>query len=140
MKLTDCLYQFFDEYLPRIKGASVDTIKTYRDALSLLLQFASRYYSVGIKELDLEHITGALVFDFLDHLENKRENTARTRNLRLAAIKSLAKMIRLLYPKYRVTAETILNIVTGNLKKFYSWPFEYVLIFFHGFFFKNSIL
>jgi len=30
--------------------------------------------------------------------------------------------------------------VTGNLKMFYSWPFEYVLIFFHGFFFKNSIL
>ena len=117
MKLTDCLHQFFDEYLPRIKGASVDTIKTYRDALSLLLQFASRYHSMDIKKLDLEHITGSLIFDFLDHLENNRENTTRTRNLRLAAIKSLAKMIRLLYPEYRVTAETMLNIPQKRCRK-----------------------
>ncbi len=117
MKLTDCLHRFFDEYLPRIKGASIDTIKTYRDALALLLKFASRYHSVDIKELGLEHITGALVFDFLDHLENKRENTARTRNLRLAAIKSMAKMIRLLYPEYYTTAEMILNIPQKRSRK-----------------------
>ncbi|NTU50375.1 MAG: hypothetical protein HGA87_05780 [Desulfobulbaceae bacterium] len=41
MKLSTCLHQFFGQYLPRIKGVSVQTLKTYRDTFTLFLPFAA---------------------------------------------------------------------------------------------------
>ena len=55
--------------------------------------------------------------DFLDYLESDRNNSAKTRNLRLAAIKSLAKMIRFMYPEKRDIAERILNIPQKRTQK-----------------------
>lgn len=117
MSLPDCIHQYFDVYLPRIKGASQDTIKTYRDAFALFLKFTANYQSLPIKHLELDHLTPSLIFAFLDHLETERHNTSRTRNNRLAALKSLAKMIRLLFPEHLVTAEMILNIPQKRYRK-----------------------
>jgi len=110
MNLTNCLHQFFHRYLPGIKGCSRQTIKAYRDAFSLLLPFAARYHSVKIKSLMLEHLSVDLILEFLDHLQSRRGNIASTRNQRLAAIKSLARMIRFMYPDDRRLAEKILAI------------------------------
>jgi site-specific recombinase XerD len=46
----------------------------------------------------------------LDHLESERKNTAKTRNHRLAAIKSLAKMIRFMYPQWSASMDKIILI------------------------------
>ena len=94
MNLARCIHQFFEQYLPRIKGCSVQTIKAYRDTFKLFVPFAATYHGVKIKSLTVDHLTSALILDFLDHLESNRGNRASTRNQRLAAIKSLAKMIR----------------------------------------------
>jgi site-specific recombinase XerD len=51
-----------------------------------------------------------MILAFLDHLESDRSNVVRTRNHRLAAIKSLAKMIRLMYPEKREVAQRILDL------------------------------
>ena len=51
MKLTICIHQYFDQYLPRIKGASNETIDSYRDAFTLFLAFAAQYLAVATKEL-----------------------------------------------------------------------------------------
>jgi site-specific recombinase XerD len=110
MKLTTCIHQYFNQYLPGIKGASNETIKSYRDAFTLFLAFARKNLSVKTDKLEVKHLTSGLIFAFLEYLEDKRDNCARTRNSRLAAIKSLSKMIRLMYPEYRETAEMILNI------------------------------
>lgn len=110
MKMTECLLQYFEEYLPHIKGASPETVNTYRNAFSLFLSFAAKHNNVAIKALEIEHLTFELLFAFLNHLEKDRNNQARTRNNRLAALKSLAKMIRMLYPKHRQIADMILNI------------------------------
>jgi len=99
MKLSTCIYQFFDQYLPRIKGSSQQTIKAYRDAFSVFLPFTAQYLSIKIASIRLAHLTPDLILAFLDHLESERDNTARTRNHRLATIKSLAKMIRFMYPE-----------------------------------------
>jgi len=48
--------------------------------------------------------------DFLESLEKKRHNSAKTRNSRLAALKSLAKMVRFMYPDQRQLADRILSI------------------------------
>ncbi len=110
MKLSVCIHQYFDQYLLQIIGASDDTIKSYRSAFTLFLSFAAQHLSIPVKELNVEHLTPTLIFAFLEHLEDHRNNLPRSRNGRLAAIKSLFKMIRLMYPEYRKTADRILNI------------------------------
>jgi len=110
MKLQTCIYRFFDQYLPRIKGSSDQTIKAYRDVFSLFLPFAASRLSIQIASLRVEHLSSEMLLAFLDHLESDRSNVVRTRNHRLAAIKSLAKMIRLMYPEKREVAQRILDI------------------------------
>ena len=117
MKLSTVVYQFFGNYLPHIKGASNATIKTYRDAFTLFLPFAANYCSVKIKSLTLDHLSPELILAFLHDIEQQRKNTARTRNHRLAVIKSLAKMIRFMYPDQRQMAENILRIPQKRIQK-----------------------
>jgi integrase/recombinase XerD len=110
MNLTALLHQFFYQYLPRIKGSGVRTVKSYRDTYRLLLPYAAAYHDVKIKSLTIDHLTCNLILDFLDHLQTERHNQASTRNQRLAAIKSLFKMIRFMYPEKRQLSEKILCI------------------------------
>jgi site-specific recombinase XerD len=117
MKLSTCLHQFFNQYLPRIKGVSEQSIKTYRETFSLFLPFLADHYSIKIKSLKVEHLSANIVLSFLNHLESHRKNTAQTRNNRLAVIKSLAKMIRFIYPNKKHLAEVILNIPQKKFQK-----------------------
>jgi integrase/recombinase XerD len=117
MSLFACIQQFFEEYLPRIKGASFQTIESYRHALSLFLKFASAHQEKPVKELQVEELTFEMIYAFLNHLEEDRNNSARTRNNRLAALKSLAKMVRLLYPQHRKSAEMILAVPQKRCQK-----------------------
>ena len=110
MKLASCVHKFFLYYLPHIKGVSPHTIMAYRDTFKFFLPFAANYYGIKIRSLRMEHISSELVLAFLQDLEQERKNTPKTRNQRLAALKSFAKMVRFLYPQQRETAETILNI------------------------------
>ncbi len=110
MKLTTCLHQFFSNYLPHIKGVSRHTIKAYRDAFALFIPFAANRLKIKSGSLMLDHLTPDMVLSFLVDLEQKRLNAPVTRNHRLTAIKSLAKMIRFMYPEKREVAEKILTI------------------------------
>lgn len=117
MKLSTCIHQFFDQYLPRIKGSTDNTIKAYRDAFTLFLPFAAKQLSINIQSLRVEHLSTPLILAFLDNLESKRHNSARSRNHRLAALKSLAKMIRFMYPQMSQIADTILAIPQKRTQK-----------------------
>ena len=117
MKLSACLIQFFGQYLTGLKGASKHTVKTYRDTFTLFLPFAAQYHGSTIDALEVEHLTANLIMDFLDFLETERNNKAATRNLRLATFKSLAKMIRILYPEQRGIADRLLNIPQKRAQK-----------------------
>jgi len=110
MKLSTCIRMFFNQYLTHIRGLSPHTVKAYRDTFKLLLPFAAEYQEIKIESLRLEHISADLILNFLTQLEKNRNNRPVTRNNRLAAIKSFAKMIRFIYPQQRELAETILNI------------------------------
>ena len=82
---------FFAEYLPRQRGASVHTVRAYRDALKLLFGFVARRLGRGVAALELGDLTGETVSRFLDHIEANRSNSAVTRNCRRAAIRSFFK-------------------------------------------------
>lgn len=117
MRLSTCLHQYFYEYLPRIKGTSEQSIKTYRQTFSLFLHFLAGHHSIKIKSLKIEHLTVDAVLAFLNHLESHRKNTAQTRNNRLAVIKSLAKMIRFMHPDKKRIAEVLLTIPQKKAQK-----------------------
>ena len=87
--LATTLQAFFTDRLIRQRQASPHTLAAYRDTLRLLLVFASAKQNMAPSKLDLGDLDAPLVGAFLDHLEQQRENGVRTRNARLAAIRSL---------------------------------------------------
>lgn len=117
MKLSTCIHQFFNRYLPRIKGVRQHTICAYRDTFTLFLPFAADYLSIKIESLMLQHLSTELILAFLDYLETQRHNTPKTRNMRLATLKSFAKMLRLIYPKEREIAERLLKLPQKRTQK-----------------------
>ncbi len=117
MKLSPLIHQFFDQYLPHIRGVSPQTVRAYRDAFRLFLPFAASFYSIKIKSLRLEHISRELIIAFLEDLQNERKNLVKTRNHRLAALKSFAKMIRFMYPEHKEVANTIRTIPQKRSQK-----------------------
>jgi len=117
MKLSPCIHQFFNHYLPHIKGVSQDTITSYRDAFKIFLTFAARYHGIKIDSLTLEHISSDLIIAFLDDLQEGRKNLSRTRNHRLAALKCFATMIRFMHPEKRKLTERILSIPQKRYQK-----------------------
>ena len=132
MKLSICIHQFFSRYLTHILGVSKNTLKAYRDSFTLFLPFAAKYHSIKIESLKLDHLSCELILAFLDDLELKRKNTAKTRNQRLAALKSLAKMIRFVYPEKRQLAEKIINIPQKRTQKQligFLYPYEILKVF-----------
>lgn len=83
------LEAFFTDRLLAQRRASPHTVSAYRDTFRLLLGFAEEQLRKSPSALRIEDIDARFVGSFLDHLEKKRGNGARTRNARLAAIRSL---------------------------------------------------
>jgi site-specific recombinase XerD len=82
---------YFTEYLPKQRGASVHTIRAYRDALTMLFKFIAEQRGRGVASLQLGDIDADVVTRFLDHIEAHRSNSAVTRNCRRAAIRGFIK-------------------------------------------------
>ena len=101
------LKRFFSHYLPVEKGLSVNTVRAYRDAVKLLLCYAADSLRKSVDQLLVEDITESRVLAFLDHLEQRRGSTKRTRNARLAAIRSLFAFIARQQPILLVQCQQI---------------------------------
>lgn len=84
----DLLESFFRKHLAAQRGASVATTSSYRDALKLFLTFVSAQTKKRPCQLRIEELDQDMVLAFLDHLQQERGNSIRTRNCRLAAIHS----------------------------------------------------
>ena len=98
--LATTLQTFFTDRLMRQRQASPHTLAAYRDTLRLLLVFASTRRGVEPSKLDIDDLDAPLIGAFLDHLERERENSPRTRNARLAAIRSLFRYAALRHPEH----------------------------------------
>jgi len=86
--LADSMKRFFSHYLPVQRGLAANTVLAYRDALKLLLCYAADTRKKCVEELSVEDLGEPLVLAFLDHLENVRGCCVKTRNARLAAIRT----------------------------------------------------
>ena len=92
------LTQFLREYLPRQRAMSVQTSDTYAYAFQLLVCFAARRLKTTPSALSIEQLDATLILGFLEHLEKERGNCARTRNSRLAAIKTFFRFLEYRLP------------------------------------------
>jgi integrase/recombinase XerD len=110
--LAPTLQAFFTERLVSHKHASAHTIAAYRDTIRLLLAFAAQHAGKSPSDLDLDDLAAPLIGAFLDHLEHERGNTIRTRNARLAAIRSLFRYAALKHPEHAATIQRVLAIPT----------------------------
>ena len=108
--LAPTLQAFFTDRLVRQRQASPQTIAAYRDAWRPLLTFAAARTGTQPSELDIAEIDARLVGAFLDHLERDRGNGVRTRNARLAAIRSLFRFAALRHPEHAADIERVLAI------------------------------
>lgn len=104
------LTAFLRDRLPRERHASPHTCEAYAYAFQLLLSFASKRLRTQPSSLMLEQLDVPLVLAFLDDLETTRANGARTRNARLAAIKSFARFIEFRVPSCVQQAHSLLAI------------------------------
>jgi site-specific recombinase XerD len=82
---------FFTEYLVTQRAMSPRTIACYRDGLILFLEFAQRQLGKPPTAVRLVDIDPDLILAFLDHLEQQRHNSVRSRNLRLSALRAFLK-------------------------------------------------
>ncbi len=103
---------FLRERLPLECGASAQTCESYAYAFQLLFTFASQRLCLTPSALCLEHLDASLIMDFLAHLEAERGNSARTRNARLAAIKSFMKFVEYRVPSSLEQSRQVLAIPT----------------------------
>jgi site-specific recombinase XerD len=85
---------FLREYLARQRGASQHTCDSYASSFQSLFEFASRKFKTTPSALTLEQLDATLVSMFLEHLETRRRNSAKTRNVRLAAIRSFFRFLQ----------------------------------------------
>src|SRR5262249_42849547 len=82
------LQNFFAKYLIHHKRASPETVACYRDTFRLLLEFLQKQSRLEPSALRVTDLDVPRILNFLDHLELERHNSVRSRNLRLAAIRS----------------------------------------------------
>ena len=91
---------YLTEYLPGIKGVSHNTLSSKRDAYILLLRYLQEANGLKPEAVDIPLISKDVVVEYLNWLEASRHSSASTRNIRLAAIKSLFHIYR---HKHRIT-------------------------------------
>lgn len=104
------LERFFIERLRQQRHASAHTIASYRDTFRLLFEFAQKTLGKPPCSLDLPDLDVSLIGAFLNDLEQQRNNGARTRNLRLTAIRSFCHFACLYEPARCAHFQRILAI------------------------------
>lgn len=111
------LQAFFTDRLARERQVSPRTIAAYRDALRLLLCFVQQRTGTRPEKLDWNDLNADVISAFLNHLEDERGNSARTRNVRLTAIRSLFSYAALQNPEHALLIQRVLDIPPKRFDK-----------------------
>ena len=83
--------EFFTDYMTRQRSLSPQTVASYRDSFLLLLRFSEQTLGKPTTAFELSDLQPKFIASFLDHLERERGNAPRSRNIRLAALRSFLK-------------------------------------------------
>ncbi|WP_420607414.1 tyrosine-type recombinase/integrase [Novosphingopyxis sp.] len=111
------LQRFFTDRLCTQMEASRHTVASYRDTFRLLIRFAGAQCGKPPTKLEIEDLDAELIADFLVHVETARGNAARSRNTRLAAIRSFFRYVAMSDPAWLLHCQRILAMPSKRYVK-----------------------
>jgi integrase/recombinase XerD len=117
------LQTYFTTYLSGQKAASIHTISAYRDTWRMLLIHLQHKTGIRPADLTLTDLDADSITDFLQHLQNDRHNSVRTRNARLAAIHSFYQFASYRHPEQ---ADLIARVLAIQTKKTHTTILTYL--------------
>lgn len=82
------LSNFLGKYLKVERNMSLHTIRSYRKTFQLLIDYLVNIKKFKLKDITFNKVTREIIIDFLNYLEDEKKNSIKTRNQRLASIKS----------------------------------------------------
>ena len=97
---------------------------SYRSTFRLLVRFIQQRTGKAPSSLDWDDLGAEAISAFLDHLEDSRGNTARSRNARLAALRSLFRYAALRHPEH---AQLIAQVLAIPQKRFDRAPVSFLI-------------
>ena len=106
--LAPLLERFFTDRLLRQRQVSPHTMASYRHTFRLLLKFAHERLHTPPARLSFEAVDAPLIGAFLDHLENTRGVSVRSRNLRLTALHSFFRYAAFETPAHAAQIQRVL--------------------------------
>jgi integrase/recombinase XerD len=104
------LRTYFCSYLISQRDLSPRTIRSYRDTFRLLLRFLQQKHGIQPDALCVDDMDASRMLAFLEDLEKSRRNCARSRNARLAAIRSFLRHATAANPLLLPVAQRVLAI------------------------------
>ena len=110
IRFVQLVQDFFCQHLIAHRNASSQTVQSYRDALRLLFRYVEGRTRKAPADLELSDLDAPLILDFLDHLEVDRHNSVRSRNARLAAIRSFMRYASFWDLTHLATVQRVLAI------------------------------
>jgi integrase/recombinase XerD len=121
--LPSLVERYFCEYLIKQRNASPETISSYRDAFRLFLRFSEQRFGKAPASLTLADFDAPQVLAFLDSLEDQRHSSVRSRNARLAALRSFLQYAALQEP---AALASISHTLVIPVKRFDRMPVSYL--------------
>lgn len=103
---------FINVYCPQSKTISEHTIKSYKDAITLYLDFLESEKKVTVQKLQYDDFNSDTINDWLIWLVNTRNNSPQTANVRLSSIRAFIK-----YLAVKDRTLIYLNIEAKEIKK-----------------------
>lgn len=101
---------FFAKRLIAQRRASPHTVAAYAQTFRLLVRYAQQRLGTPPSKLSLAQLDAPFLTGFLDQLEGQRTNTARSRNARLAAMRSFYHYASLEAPEHSALIQRVLAI------------------------------
>ena len=108
---------FFEKHLATERYASANTIASYRDAMKLFIGYSATVRRCKADRLDYSVLDVANVRGFLKWLETERKCGSRTRNQRLAVLKSFAIYVATIEPRHLEKCRTIRELRWARIEK-----------------------
>jgi integrase/recombinase XerD len=104
------LHAYFEDHLRCHQGVQPTTVRSYRDAIRLFLQFVANEKRCKLTRLGLSDMTCNQVLQFLSHLEEKRGNAVASRNQRLAALRNFFEYLANRVPEMLAEAQRVAGV------------------------------
>mgnify|MGYP001617757985 CR=1 FL=1 len=121
--LPSLIERYFCDYLIKQRNASPETISSYRDAFCLFLRFSEQQFGRSPATLTLADFDAPQVLSFLDAIEKQRHCSVRSRNARLAALRSFLRYAALQEP---AALSSISHSLAIPVKRFDRVPVSYL--------------